>query len=89
MTSRYNRGPPTLHLSQELCRTYSLLVQVDVRIDQRVVEDALVIFDSASGDKALLVNLRDSGLSGKEELEKSISASEEKLVNAKHRIQEF
>lgn len=86
MTPKDDRRPSALQLTQELCRIYDSLVLSDIRTVQGVIKNAFTSFASACGDELSLADLNKSHAAKKSGMKKSLAASEEKLVEAEHRI---
>lgn len=89
LTSKDDCGLSAMQRVQKRFQTYGLSVLSDVWSVQQVIREALVELPIVDGDKTSLPNLKEAYAANKAELEKSLTAPEEKLADAERRIQEF
>lgn len=89
LTFKDYRGPSALLRIQEYCRISCLSVPSDVLSFQGLIKHALTAFIHVDETETSLLELKKSRAVETTDLEKSLGESEERLRDAKRRIQEF
>lgn len=77
-----DREPSTLQHVQELCQTHGFSLLSNVQSVQDVTEDELVASASGDNDETSPADLRETYAPDKAELEKLLTAFEEKFADA-------
>lgn len=84
-----DRRPSALQQNQEYCGPYGLTVRSDVQSDQGGIRDSLVSFASTGVDGSFPPDLKEFHAVLKENLEKSLAASEDILADEERRMGQF